>query len=98
MGRIDINKFVEITSTNPAKLYGLYPQKGSIAIGGDADLVIWSREKKITISNNLLHHKVDYTPYEGMQIKGWPELTLSRGQSVRAGGTVKAGLRVEESF
>ncbi len=90
-GRIDINQFVALTATNPAKLYGLHPQKGTIAIGSDADLVIWDRDKEVTISNDLLHHNVDYTPYEGMQIKGWPEITLSRGEVIWADGEVKAG-------
>ena len=68
-------------------------------MGSDADLVIWNRDKEIIISNDLLHHNVDYTPYEGMKIKGWPELTLSRGKVVWADGEVKAdvgnGLFVE---
>ncbi|WP_020683673.1 dihydropyrimidinase [Marinobacterium rhizophilum] len=81
-GRISINRFVELTSTNPAKLYGLYPQKGSIAVGADADLVIWDAQREVTIRNEQLHHDVDYTPYEGMQITGWPETTLSRGEVV----------------
>ena len=89
-GRININQFVELTATNPAKLYGIYPKKGSIAVGSDADLIIWDRDKEIIISNDLLHHNVDYTPYEGMEIKGWPELTLSRGKVVWADGEIKA--------
>nr|WP_245635022.1 dihydropyrimidinase [Marinobacterium profundum] len=85
-GRISINRFVELTSTNPAKLYGLYPQKGSIAVGADADLVIWDAQREVTIRNEQLHHDVDYTPYEGMQITGWPETTLSRGEVVWGAG------------
>ena len=81
-GRLSLNRFVELTATNPAKLYGLYPQKGTIAIGSDADIVIWDSEKQVTIANRLLHHAVDYTPYEGMTITGWPALTLSRGEVV----------------
>lgn len=80
-GRISLNKFVELTSTNPAKAYGLHPRKGTIAPGADADLVIWD-EKDVTIHNSALHHAVDYTPYEGIQLKAWPGLTLSNGEVV----------------
>jgi dihydropyrimidinase len=80
--RITLNRFVELTATNPAKLYGLYPRKGTIAIGADADVAVWDPEREVTISNTLLHHAVDYTPYEGMRIRGWPALTLSRGDIV----------------
>ncbi|MES2976865.1 MAG: dihydropyrimidinase [Pseudomonadota bacterium] len=80
-GRITANKFVELTSTNPAKAYGLHPRKGTIAVGADADLVIWD-ERDFTITNSALHHAVDYTPYEGIALKAWPGLTLSRGEVV----------------
>ena len=76
-----VNRFVELTSTNPAKAYGLHPRKGTIAIGSDADLVVWD-ERDVTIRNAQLHHAVDYTPYEGMRLKAWPALTLSRGEVV----------------
>ncbi len=81
-GRLDIHQFVALTATNPAKLYGLYPRKGTIAIGSDADLVIWNPHQEVTISNTMLHHDVDYTPYEGMTLHGYPETTLSRGEIV----------------
>ena len=81
-GRIDVNTFVALTATNPAKLYGLYPRKGTIAVGSDADLVIWDRDRRVTISNDMLHHNCDYTPYEGMQLRGWPALVLARGEVV----------------
>jgi dihydropyrimidinase len=80
-GRLSLNKFVELTSTNPAKAYGLHPRKGTIAPGADADLVIWD-EKPLTITNSALHHAVDYTPYEGIELKAWPGLTLSHGEVV----------------
>ncbi len=80
-GRITLQKFVELTSTNPAKAYGLHPRKGTIAVGSDADLVIWD-ERDVTIDNARLHHAVDYTPYQGMQLKAWPALTLLRGDVV----------------
>jgi len=77
--RIDVHQFVALTATNPAKLYGLYPRKGTIAVGSDADLVIWDHKREVTIRNESLHHAVDYTPYEGMRISAWPAITLSRG-------------------
>ena len=88
-GRIDIHQFVALTATNPAKLYGLFPQKGTIAVGADADIVIWDSERELSISNDLLHHDVDYTPYEGIKITGWPETTLCRGQRVWSDGQVQ---------
>jgi dihydropyrimidinase len=78
-GRITLNRFVELTATSPAKAYGLHPRKGTIAIGADADLVVWD-ERELTLRNAALHHAVDYTPYEGMQLRAWPGLTLSRGE------------------
>lgn len=80
-GRIDIHRFVDLTSTAPAKLYGLYPRKGSLGIGADADLVIWD-QKPLDIRNESLHHNVDYTPYEGMRLRAWPAVTISRGEVV----------------
>jgi dihydropyrimidinase len=81
-GRISAQRFVELTAANPAKLYGLYPRKGTIEVGADADLVMWDAGREITIANEALHHAVDYTPYEGMRIRAWPALTLSRGEVV----------------
>jgi dihydropyrimidinase len=86
-GRIDINAFVALTATNAAKIYGLYPRKGTIAIGSDADLVIWDTGKDIVITNAMLHHDVDYTPYEGRTVSAWPAVTLSRGDVVWADST-----------
>jgi dihydropyrimidinase len=77
--RISINKFVEITCTNPAKLFGLYPKKGTIAVGSDADIVILDPHKEIIITKAMLHENVDYTPYEGIKVIGYPELTMVRG-------------------
>jgi len=74
--------FVALTATNAAKLYGLYPRKGSIAIGADADLVIWDCQREFSLTNSQLHHNVDYTPYEGWQMRAWPAMTLSRGEVV----------------
>ena len=81
-GRLDLNRFVALNSTNAAKLYGLHPQKGTIAVGADADIAIWDPERKVTITNDMLHHNVDYTPYEGRTVTGWPVTVLSRGQVV----------------
>lgn len=81
-GRIDINQFVALTSTNVAKMYGLYPRKGTIAIGADADLVIWETGGHKVINNDDLHHNVDYTPYQGIEISAWPLMTMSRGRVV----------------
>jgi dihydropyrimidinase len=81
-GRIDLHQFVALTATNPAKMYGLYPRKGSIVVGGDADIVLWDPQREVVIDNAQLHHAVDYTPYQGRTVRGWPVLTLSRGQVV----------------
>ena len=88
--RIDLCDFVALTATNPAKLYGLYPRKGSIAIGADADLALWDEKREVTITNDMLHHAVDFTPYEGTVVKGWPVLVLSRGEVVCRDGEVVA--------
>lgn len=80
--RIDIHRFVELTATNPAKLYGLFPRKGTIAPGSDADLVVWDQDKHFTLTNDMLHHNVDYTPYEGMDLRAWPATVISRGEVI----------------
>ena len=87
--RLDVNAFVALTATNPAKLYGLYPRKGTIAVGADADIAIWDAECEVTITKDLLHDSVDYTPYEGVQVRGWPVTTLSRGMVVWGDGEFK---------
>jgi dihydropyrimidinase len=79
-GRIDLNAFVALTATNHAKLYGLYPRKGTIAVGSDADIAIWDPEREVTVTAGLLHDNVGYTPYEGRKLKGWPVTVLSRGR------------------
>lgn len=88
--RISLRRFVELTSTNPARLYGLMPRKGTIAIGADADIAIWDPMKQVTIANDMLHHNVDYTPYEGRVVTGWPETVLSRGEVIVRDGTLLA--------
>lgn len=89
-GRIDLTTFVALTATNAARMYGLYPRKGTIAIGADADIVIWDDDREVTIRNDMLHHDVDYTPYEGIAVKGWPGIVLSRGEPVWEEGEVVA--------
>ncbi len=81
-GRITLNRLVEVFSTNPAKLYGMYPKKGTIAIGSDADIVILDPKKEVTLSVDMLHQNVDYTPYEGWKVKGYPVVTIVRGKVV----------------
>ena len=87
-GRISLNEFVALTSTNHAKTYGLYPQKGSIAVGSDADIAIWDPEREVTISQKLMHGGCDYTPYEGLSVKGWPVSTMLRGKFVVRDGAL----------
>jgi dihydropyrimidinase len=89
-GRLDLRTFVALTATNPARIYGLYPRKGSLAIGADADITVWNPQRQVTITNDKLHHNVDYTPYEGITVTGWPVMTLSRGQIVMKDGQVTA--------
>ncbi len=84
-GRFSLNKFVEITSTAAAKIFGLFPKKGAIAVGSDADLVIFNPDRKETISvnNPVTHHmNVDYNPYEGLQVQGMAETVISRGKVI----------------
>jgi len=81
-GRLSLNQFVAATATTPAKIYGLYPRKGTIAVGADADIAIWDPELAVTITSDMLHDNMDYTPYEGRRITGWPVTTLSRGEVV----------------
>ena len=96
-GRIDLHQFVALTASNPARMYGLYPRKGTIAVGSDADLVIWDDKRELMIRNSALHHAVDYTPYEGRSITGWPALTLSRGEVVWSEGEFR-GRRGQGQF
>jgi len=81
-GRISINKFIEVIATNPAKIFGLYPKKGTIAVGSDADIVIIDPDKEVTLTKEMLHENVDYTLYEGFKLRGYPVLTMVRGRIV----------------
>jgi dihydropyrimidinase len=89
-GRIDVQAFVRLTAANPAKLFGLYPRKGAVAPGADADLVLWDASKTVTITNGLMQHAIDYTPYEGLEVVGWPTMTLARGRPVMKDDVVTA--------
>jgi len=89
-GRIDLSRFVALTATNHAKIYGLYPKKGTIAVGSDADIAIWDPQREVTVSTAMLHDNVGYTPYEGRRIKGWPVTVLSRGRIVVDDGKLNA--------
>lgn len=84
-GRFSANRFVELVATTPAKLFGLYPRKGTIAVGSDADLVIFDPHRKHTISAKTHHMRVDYSMFEGIQVTGMPDVILSRGKVVVEG-------------
>ncbi|MCU0983745.1 MAG: dihydropyrimidinase [Acetobacteraceae bacterium] len=88
-GRITANEFVALTATNPARLFGL-SGKGTIAIGADADLALWDPAKQVTLTNALMNHAIDYTPYEGIAVTGWPVTTIRRGEVVMQDGKVQA--------
>ena len=92
-GKISWNRFVELTSTSPAKIFGLFPRKGTIAPGSDADLVVFDPTRKQTLSAKTLHMKVDYNPYEGREVAGVSETVLSRGRVIVENGkfTGRAG-------
>jgi dihydropyrimidinase len=89
-GRLGLERFVDLTSTAPAKLYGLYPKKGALAVGADADIAIWNAAKSVRLTASMMHDRAGYTPYEGLTVKGWPETVLSRGRVVIRDGTLHA--------
>ncbi|RYZ03112.1 MAG: dihydropyrimidinase [Comamonadaceae bacterium] len=89
-GRISIEQFVALTATNHARLYGLLPRKGTIAVGADADLALWNPEREVQVSAAMLHDNAGYTPYEGRTVHGWPEVVLSRGRVVVQDGQLHA--------
>lgn len=88
-GRLTLERAVAVGCTSPAERFGLAPSKGTIALGSDADLAIWDLNCEVTVTAAMQHDRMDYTPYEGMRIRGWPTLTLSRGDVVCADGTPK---------
>lgn len=83
-GRISMNRFVEITSTAPAKIFGMYPRKGTVSVGADADLVVWDPAREKILGKDSLHMRVDYSPFEGRRVVGAPSHVLSRGELVVA--------------
>ncbi len=87
-----MKRFVELTSENPAKLYGLYPKKGAIQVGSDADIVVWHRSESFTpkVLNHArdLHDGCDYSPYEGIEFLNWPKVTILRGRVVFKDGKI----------
>ncbi len=89
-GKMSLNQFVAVTATNPAKIFGLYPQKGTIAVGSDADLVIWNPEKEGVISARTQIQNCDTSIYEGFKIKGQPELVVANGRIAVENGQIKA--------
>jgi dihydropyrimidinase len=89
-GRLSLNRFVEVVSTAPARIMGLYPRKGTIAPGSDADVVIFDPDLEKTITPDTLFHNADYSPYEGMRVRGWPVATLVRGKMVMQQGRLLA--------
>jgi dihydropyrimidinase len=89
-GRMSLRRFVDVFSTNPAKVMGLYPRKGVIAPGADADIAIWDPDARRTITLEALHHEGDYSPWEGWEVQGWPVTTLLRGSVVVEDGELRS--------
>jgi dihydropyrimidinase len=90
-GRLSLEQFVRLWATNPAKTFGLYPRKGVIAVGSDADLVVLDPGRSVTIRAADLHMNTDCTPYEDMQVSGWPTATFLRGKPLVQAGSLVAG-------
>ena len=89
-GRISLSRFVALTSTNAARLFGLYPRKGTIAVGGDADLIVLDPQLHRTIDGRSMQSRAGYSVYDGREVYGWPRFTVSRGEVVLADGQVTA--------
>jgi dihydropyrimidinase len=89
-GRLGLGKFVELTATAPARIYNLHPRKGSIAIGADADLVLWDPKRQVKLADGMLHDRTGYTPYAGRTITGWPAIVLRRGEVIVRDGKLEA--------
>ena len=88
-GRISINKVCELTSTNIAKIYGCYPQKGIVAPGSDADIVLVDMEKEVMLSKDVLHNNISYCLHDGFHVKGYPVVTISKGKVIVENGEFK---------
>jgi dihydropyrimidinase len=89
-GRISLARMVDLIATNPAKIFGLYPRKGAIVEGADADLVVFDPNRKVVIRAVEMHSRADYDCFEGVEVTGWPRNTISRGEEIVTGRTVKA--------
>ena len=89
-GRISLDRFVELTSANAARLFGLYPRKGAIAVGSDADLALWDPEQRKVIDGARMQSRAGYSVYDGTTVQGWPRFVIRRGQLVLADGTAMA--------
>ena len=89
-GRLTLNRMVELLATNPAKLFGLYPKKGTIAVGSDADVVVFDPEKQVTLSASTHHSQADYNLFEGTTVTGSPETVLRRGEVLVEGDRLLA--------
>ena len=89
-GRLALTDFVALTATRHAQIYGCYPQKGTIAVGSDADIAIWDPERRLTITDDLIHDNTGYTPYAGRELQGWPVTVLSRGDVIVDDGKLSA--------
>jgi len=89
-GRLTMNEFVAVTSSNIAKILNIYPRKGAIAVGADADIVVWDPKRKKTISAKTQASAIDYNVFEGFEVEGLPRFTLSRGEVVASEGKVDA--------
>jgi len=89
-GRLTLQQFVALTSTNHARLYGMHPQKGTLVVGADADIALWEPDKTVTLTAAGLHDQVGYTPYEGRKITGWPTTVISRGEVIVDNGVLHA--------
>ncbi|HEX5401531.1 MAG TPA: dihydropyrimidinase [Pseudonocardiaceae bacterium] len=89
-GRLTLDQFVRITSANSAKLFGLWPRKGRITEGADADLVLIDPDRTMTLAQDLMQSRSDYDPFTGIEVTGWPELTIARGEIVYSGGEIRS--------
>ena len=88
-GRLTPERFVAVTATNPARLFGLSPRKGTIAVGADADVVVFDPEATRIVDGATMHSNADYSPYDGWEVTGWPAVTVSRGEVVAVGSDVR---------
>jgi dihydropyrimidinase len=89
-GRISLDQFVDLTSANAARLFGLYPRKGVIAVGSDADLALWDPQERRTVDGARMRSRADYSVYDGWDVQGWPRIVVQRGQVLLADGEIMA--------